>query len=90
MGSEPEETMTSVLESRAPYSEHTAVLENMAETLRRIAGEKPDLNIPQLLETAAVEFGTTASQMKYALSFARVKRLVDVDYDSSRVTPVSD
>jgi hypothetical protein len=28
--------------------------------------------------------------MKYALSFARVKRLVEVDYDSSRVTPISD
>ncbi len=82
--------MTSVLVSRAPYAEHTEALEDMASVLRRIAGEKPDLSIPTLLETAAVEWGTTASQMKYALSFARVKRLVEVDYDSSRVTPISD
>jgi hypothetical protein len=80
--------MTSTLEARTPYSEHTEALESMAETLRLMAGERPNLSIPELLETAAVAWGTTASQMKYALSFARVKRLVEVDYDSSRVTPI--
>ena len=80
--------MTSVLETRTSYAEHNDALARMAETLRRLATEKPDLDIADLLEEAAIEMDTTASQMKYALSFARVKRLVEVDYDSSRVIPI--
>ena len=82
--------MTSVLDTRTSYAEQNQTLELMAAALRRIASEKPDLDIADLLEEAAIELDTTASQMKYALSFARVKRLVEVDYDSSRVIPIRD
>lgn len=61
----------------------------MAETLRAVALKKPNQTIEHVLTEAAEAYGTTPSQMKYALSFAGVKNLVKVDYDSSTVTALA-
>ncbi|MPT14499.1 MAG: hypothetical protein E2601_06290 [Microbacterium sp.] len=69
----------------APFEDYTRELHAMAEVLREVVAEQPDQKVSNVLEKAAKIYGTTASQMKYALSFAGVKNLVKVDYDSSTV-----
>lgn len=78
--------MTTVQE--APFAEYTDQLREMAEALREKAVETPGLGIQELLKRAADAYGTTPSQMKYALSFAGVKHLVKIDYDTATVAPV--
>lgn len=76
--------MTTV--QNAPFQEYTDKLRSMASVLREVALETPDVKIDDLLKQAAAEYGTTAAQMKYALSFAGVKRLVKINYDSATVS----
>lgn len=74
------------------FSQYTDQLRSMAEVLRDVAETSPSgaqaLSIDQLLRSAADVYGTTPAQMKYALSFAGVKHLVKIDYDSSTVTAI--
>jgi hypothetical protein len=70
------------------FVEHTEKLREMAETLRLVALERPGVDISELLKIAGEQYGTTPSQMKYALSFAGVKKLVTIDYDSATVSAV--
>lgn len=72
----------------APFVEYTDKLREMAEVLQTVAVETPNLKIEDLLEKAALICGTTPPQMKYALSFAGVKRLVLIDYDSATVSAI--
>jgi len=74
----------------APFVEYTDKLRSMAGTLRDIALASPNVEIDELLRKAADAYGTTSSQMKYALSFAGVKKLVKIDYDSATVTAVQE
>lgn len=62
----------------------------MAECLKEVALEHPNSDINFLLRTAGERFGTTSGQMKYALSFAGVKKLVKIDYDSATVSATAD
>lgn len=73
----------------APFAQYTDQLRSMAECLRKVARTKPSMTIDELLSEAAEDYGTTAAQMKYALSFARVKKLVEIDYDSATVTAIA-
>lgn len=70
----------------ATFVDQTATLREMAECLKQVAIENPGTDISVLLKLAGDRFGTTPSQMKYALSFAGVKNLVRIDYDSATVT----
>ena len=79
--------MTTTMQN-APFVEYTDELRQMAVSLRNVALESPGLSIDELLKRAARTYGTTASQMKYALSFAGVKKLVRIDYDSATVSAV--
>jgi len=69
-----------------PFVEYTDKLRSMADVLRAVALETPDSKIDVLLKRAAETYGTTASQMKYALSFAGVKKLVKINYDTATVS----
>lgn len=81
------ESVTTAVQG-ATFVEHTEKLREMASTLKEVAERLPGTKIPDLLKLAGDEYGTTASQMKYALSFAGVKNLVKIDYDSATVSPV--
>jgi hypothetical protein len=73
----------------APFVEYTDKLRTMADSIRAVALATPNMDIDDLLKQAAVSYGTTASQMKYALSFAGVKKLVRIDYDSATVSAIA-
>ncbi|MDY7556633.1 hypothetical protein [Cryobacterium sp. 10C3] len=49
----------------------------------------PNLPIETLLESAASAHSVAPSQMMYALSFADVKNLVEIDYDAGTVSLVA-
>ncbi|WP_426518786.1 hypothetical protein ACPPVQ_03795 [Diaminobutyricibacter sp. McL0618] len=74
----------------ATFVDQTATLRAMAECLKQVAIEKPNSDISELLRLAGERYGTTPSQMKYALSFAGVKKLVRIDYDSATVSATTD
>ena len=62
-----------------------AETEQMALVLAGEAAAEPNIPIAVLLERSAKAYGTTAGRMKYALTFAKVRGLVTVDYDSATV-----
>ena len=68
------------------FAEQTAILRTRAAVLRSIALSSPSITVDDLLEAGATECRITPSQMMYALSFADVKGIVSIDYDSKTVT----
>ena len=71
------------------FSEQTDILRDRAKTIAELAEKTPDVAVEQLLEAAAAVYRVAPSQMMYALSFADVKNLVKIDYDSETVSAVS-
>ena len=74
--------------AQAPFVEYTDKLRSMAMEIRAVAIKTPNVKIQDLLKQAAESYGTTASQMKYALSFAGVKKIVRIDYDTATVSVI--
>lgn len=68
--------------------EQKAELQRMADTISQLARKSPGLTVDELLERAGRVHKRPASQMKYALSFADVNELVEVDYAKYTVSPV--
>ena len=66
--------------------EYVEKLADMAATLVAVLTEERPID--EALAYAAMEYGSTASQMKYALSYARSRGWVVIDYDKGTVRTV--
>ncbi len=62
------------------------VLESMARELQGVVRESQGIDLNEALKRSAERYRTTPGRMKYALTFARVRGMVVVDYDTATLT----